>query len=293
MGSTVHLTALAHRSLEAGPLGNSDRRHPTRRDRGLEEVKGAEGLSLDFNQNWTNHDWPMKTPLFVLLLGTSLFVPGFTGSAGAQVSMGTTGNQKLSPKQEEAAELKACVQSLAGGVLKVPDTRDQRFQGKVTTPTARCRGGQMAVEYQFTPWVDWSRYWGTGDSSSLPVGFLSVKGPQLRGVAGALTDLEYQRLELIKFNLFDNSGTYQTYISGRGGVIGRKTNEKRKRKGGRKHSGTSRRVDGCGRVGHPGLEAGNSYALGSERERTGATVLKVTLQAESIRQEGPGLRDVA
>jgi hypothetical protein len=36
------------------------------------------------------------------------------------------------------------------------------------------------------------------------VGFLSVKGPQLRGIAGALTDLEYQRMELIKFNLFDN-----------------------------------------------------------------------------------------
>jgi hypothetical protein len=71
-----------------------------------------------------------------------------------------------------------------------------------------------------SPWVDWSNYWGAGDSSSLPVGFLSIKGPQLRGVAGALLDLEYQRIELIKFNLFDNSGTYQAYVAGRGGVGG-------------------------------------------------------------------------
>jgi hypothetical protein len=135
------------------------------------------------------------------------------------VTSGSPDDKKLSPKQE-AAELKACVQHLAGGFLKVPDARELRFQGKVTMLTARCRGGQQAVEFQFTPWVDWARYWGAGDSSSLPVGFLSVKGPQLRGIAGALTDLEYQRMELIKFNLFDNSGTYQTYLSGRGGVGG-------------------------------------------------------------------------
>ena len=54
----------------------------------------------------------------------------------------------------------------------------------------------------------------------LPVDFLSVKGPQFRGVTGALTDLEYQRIGLIKFNLFDNSGTYQSYVNGRGGVGG-------------------------------------------------------------------------
>src|SRR5262249_50632940 len=34
-----------------------------------------------------------------------------------------------------------------------------------------------------------------------------------RGVDGALLELEYQRMELIKFNLFDNSGTYERYLS--------------------------------------------------------------------------------
>ena len=160
----------------------------------------------------------MKNAFLILLLGS--VVSALAGLAAGQVTSGSPDGKKLSPKQEEAAELKACVQHLAGGFLKVPDTRELRFQGKVTTPTARCRGGQQAVEFQFTPWVDWARYWGAGDSSSLPVGFLSVKGPQLRGIAGALTDLEYQRMELIKFNLFDNSGTYQTYLSGRGGVGG-------------------------------------------------------------------------
>jgi hypothetical protein len=123
-------------------------------------------------------------------------------------------------KQEEAAELVACAKMVEDGFLKVANTRDQRFQGKVAETTARCRGGQRALQFRPLPWVDWANYWGTADSSSLPVGFLSVKGPQLRGVAGALLDLEYERVELIKFNLFDNSGTYQAYIQGTGGVGG-------------------------------------------------------------------------
>ena len=92
-------------------------------------------------------------------------------------------DDQLSPKQEEAAELGACAHSIAGGFLKIRAHRDQRFQGKVTEPTARCRGGMKAVQFRFTPWVDWSNYWGAGDTSSLPVGFLSVSGPKLRGVA--------------------------------------------------------------------------------------------------------------
>ena len=147
----------------------------------------------------------MKSVFLIPLCVAVVFA--LTGLASGQVTLGSPGDKKLGPKQEEAAELKGCVQHLAGGFLKVPETRDQRFQGKVTTPTARCRGGQQAVQFQLTPWVDWSKYWGTGDSSSLPVGFLSIKGPQFRGVAGALLDLEYQRVELIKFNLFDNNGT--------------------------------------------------------------------------------------
>jgi len=96
----------------------------------------------------------------------------------------------------------------------------RRFNGKVAQLTALCRGGQKAVQFRFTPWVDFSNYWGTGDLSSLPQGYLSTSVPKFRGVTGALLDLEYQRIELIKFNLFDNNGTYQDYISGRNGLVG-------------------------------------------------------------------------
>jgi hypothetical protein len=56
--------------------------------------------------------------------------------------------------------------------------------------------------------------------TSLPSGFINNKLPAQRGVVGALVDLEYQRIELLKFNLFDNSGTYQNFVSGRDGVSG-------------------------------------------------------------------------
>ena len=152
----------------------------------------------------------MKVTLSVLFMGLAL----------CALSVSLLADDQASPKKEEAAELAACAQSAAGGFLKIADTRDQRFLGKVTEPTARCRGGQKAIQFRYTPWVDWSNYWGTGDTSSLPVGFLSVSGPKLRGVSGALLDLEYERIELIKFNLFDNSGTYQAYVMGHGDVDG-------------------------------------------------------------------------
>src|SRR5271169_930442 len=126
----------------------------------------------------------------------------------------------LSPKKEEAVEFQACAGAALQGFRPIADTRAQRFNGKVTLLTALCRGGQTAVRYRFTPWVDSSNYWGTGDLSSLPKGYLSTSIPQFRGVTGALLDLEYQRIELIKFNLFDNNGTYQDYISGRNGLVG-------------------------------------------------------------------------
>jgi len=69
-----------------------------------------------------------------------------------------------------------------------------------------------------TPWVDWSHYFGTGDIASSPKGLITKGGPTLRGVSGALLDLEYQRIELLKFNLFDNSGTYKEYVNGRDGI---------------------------------------------------------------------------
>jgi hypothetical protein len=127
-----------------------------------------------------------------------------------------------SPKQEEIRALNACAQMVIDQLkyLNIPNVRAVRFQGKVTEAMNLCRGGDQAVEFRGTPWVDWSNYWGTGDMSSLPKGFISQKLPADRGVVGALKDLELQRVELIKFNLFDNSGTYQQYVLGSHGVGG-------------------------------------------------------------------------
>src|ERR1700734_428748 len=123
------------------------------------------------------------------------------------------------PKIEEAKELKACAQTLLSGFRRIADDRGQRFLGKVTEAEAICRG-ERNLQFRLTPWVDWSQYWGTGDTSSLPTGYLSKKGPAFRGVTGALVDLEYQRVGLIKFNLFDNNGTWRDYVTGRGNVGG-------------------------------------------------------------------------
>ena len=135
-------------------------------------------------------------------------------------SVALPAGDSTNPKKEEAAALQACAKMVLSGFRKIADTRDQRFEGKVTEATALCRGGQKTLQFRLTPWVDWSQYWGTGDMSSLPSGFISTKGPAFRGGTGALLDLEYERIELIKFNLFDNNGTYQTYVAGRAGVGG-------------------------------------------------------------------------
>ena len=123
-------------------------------------------------------------------------------------------------KKEEAASLKACASMVLKGFRQIADTRDVRFNGKVEEATALCRGGEQALQFRNTPWVDWSNYWGAGDASSRPPGLITKGGPSLRGIAGALMDLEYQRVELIKFNLFDNNGTYQQFVAGRDGVPG-------------------------------------------------------------------------
>ena len=71
--------------------------------------------------------------------------------------------------------------------------------------------------------MDWSNYWGAGDAKSKAPEFVKQAnhlGPTGRGIDGALLDLEYERIELIKFNLFDNNKTYQQYITGRKGVGG-------------------------------------------------------------------------
>ncbi len=171
----------------------------------------ASAKLLDFEVRKHNHDAPMRRILFVALCGWSLF---------PFISVVAQSGSTPSPKQQEAAEVKACAVMAFTGFRPIADARAQRFQGKVTEQTAMCRGGLKAVQYRTTPWIDFTNYWGTGDLSSLPKGYLSTSAPQFRGVSGALLDLEYQRIELIKFNLFDNNGTYQDYISGRGGLTG-------------------------------------------------------------------------
>ncbi len=123
-------------------------------------------------------------------------------------------------KRDEEESLKACASVVFAGFRKIAETRDLRFNGKVAEATALCRGGQKALQFRNTPWVDWSNYWGTGDGTTRPPGLLTKGGPALRGVSGALLDLEYERVELIKFNLFDNNKTYQQFVSGRNSVPG-------------------------------------------------------------------------
>ena len=132
------------------------------------------------------------------------------------------GTSSTPAKLEEAKALLACAQMVVEQVqlAHIPVDRAPRFQGKVPEATALCRGGEQALQFRGTPWVDWGNYWGTGDLTSLPEGFISKKLPELRGVTGALLDLELQRVELIKFNLFDNAGTFSQYVQGREGVAG-------------------------------------------------------------------------
>jgi hypothetical protein len=120
-------------------------------------------------------------------------------------------------------DLEACLTLAEKGFRPIAEERSERFPGKVQEYTARCRGGDKAVVFRGLPWVDWANYWATGDASSKSPEsggeprHLSRNG---RGIDGALLDLEYQRIELIKFNLFDNSGTYKSYVQGRDGVAG-------------------------------------------------------------------------
>ena len=113
-------------------------------------------------------------------------------------------------------EVAACGKMIAGGLRRVAETPDARFLGKVHDATAMCRGGERADKYRATPWVDWSNYYSTGDAHSRKKTFLGLGAARANrfGLDGALLDLEYQRIELIKFNLLDNSGTYPGYVRG-------------------------------------------------------------------------------
>jgi hypothetical protein len=95
--------------------------------------------------------------------------------------------------------------------------RSERFLGKVGEDTASCRGGEKAVAGRPLPWIDWQNYWATGDAQSQVPGFrrlfgdFPLFGANRRGIGGALLDIEFERMEMIKFNLLDNSGTYEKY----------------------------------------------------------------------------------
>ena len=113
-------------------------------------------------------------------------------------------------------DLGGCVDEVKTGARRIASTRDARFLGKVQEATARCRGGDAAVSFRAAPWVDWSNYYATGDTGSRSW----WPSKNARGVGGALIDLEYERVELIKFNLFDNGGTFPGYVRGADGVEG-------------------------------------------------------------------------
>ncbi|WP_220272528.1 peroxidase family protein [Alteromonas aestuariivivens] len=127
--------------------------------------------------------------------------------------------------EEQKSENMACIDMVKAGFRPIDDNRQTRFLGKVASDTALCRGGEKATAFRYTPWVDWSNYWASGDSASLKEGeeAITILGEHLkpngRGIDGSLMDLEYQRVELIKFNLFDNY-TYEEFIKGRSGKDG-------------------------------------------------------------------------
>ena len=113
------------------------------------------------------------------------------------------------------SQLGSCLAYAFGGLREVAQDPAHRFLGKVSEDPARCRGGEEAVQWRATPWVDWQQYSATGAQDSRSTGVSSRLGflsPNSRGLAGALLDMEYQRIELLKFNLFDNSGTFEEYI---------------------------------------------------------------------------------
>ena len=118
---------------------------------------------------------------------------------------------------KKETSLLSCADELSEGVRPFARERDQRFLGKVQQNTARCRGGVRAVARRDVPWLDWSNYFATGGPGTRS----SLFTRNHRGINGALIDLEYERVELIKFNLFDNSGTYPRYASSDSGKDGR------------------------------------------------------------------------
>lgn len=129
------------------------------------------------------------------------------------------------PVEERIRSDKACLEVAEKGLRAIAENQTDRFLGKVGEATASCRGGEKALAYRGAPWVDWPNYWGTGDAGSKvdswkPLGKLGKHmDPNGRGIDGALMDLEYQRMELLRFNLNENT-TYESYVKGKGDTPG-------------------------------------------------------------------------
>jgi hypothetical protein len=144
--------------------------------------------------------------------------------AGVLITVGCSGNQVMfnTSHESETAIIQACgaAQIEFFGELKTPDMRAKRYTGKASESEVMCRGGIQAMQFRGTPWVDWGNYWGTGGLESLPNTPVISELRRNRGVTGAIFDLERQRIALIKFNLFDNSGTYPDYVNGVNGRAG-------------------------------------------------------------------------
>jgi hypothetical protein len=127
-----------------------------------------------------------------------------------------SGKQLVDSADNALPDIFSCGKLVMSGARPIAAERTDRFQGKVQEATARCRGGSKAIAYRDAPWTDWTNYWATGDGSSRS--WLGTKNT--RGINGSLIDLEYARIELIKFNLFDNSGTFREYVTGPTGTGG-------------------------------------------------------------------------
>ena len=154
-------------------------------------------------------------------------MPGWRFSHLALALLLTAGSLAASPTPSRAGDddlriTADCLKLIKSGVRPIADARTERFEGKVGVPAADCRGGAKALAQRGVPWVDWSNYWAAGDASSKTDKTDSVVVPPLlrhltdrntRGIDGVLMDIEYQRMELIKFNLFDNA-TYEHYVKG-------------------------------------------------------------------------------
>ncbi len=155
---------------------------------------------------------------------------------GLFMACGGHERQRRAALVAELESMGDCLQLIAGGFRPIAESRERRFLGKVAKHTASCRGGEWATRFRSVPWVDWSNYWATGDADSRASDYAQGRtaraikewvvdegqghiNPNGRGVDGALIDLEYERIELIKFNLFDNH-TYGEYVTGRDGVSG-------------------------------------------------------------------------